>query len=110
MFSSGNGGRNGDSCAADGYASSIYTIAIGSIDRNGNMPIYEEPCTSKMAIAYSSSRTGVKVVSIMVALLLYIITCKATTVPNNECTSNFTGTSAAAPLATGVILLALEVK
>ena len=41
----------------------------------------------------------------MAAFLLYIITCKATTVPNNECT--FTGTSAAAPLATGVIQLAL---
>ena len=30
-----------------GYVSSIYTIAIGSIG-NTCIPIYEEPCTSKI--------------------------------------------------------------
>ena len=31
----GNGGSRGDSCAADGYVNSIYTIAVGSVDRSG---------------------------------------------------------------------------
>lgn len=95
VFSAGNGGNEADSCAADGYASSIYTIAIGSLDQDGNNPLYEEACSAKMAVAYSNSRPGNQVVS---------------TWPESECVRNFTGTSAATPLVSGVILLALEVN
>ena len=31
MWAAGNGGGRGDSCAADGYVNSIYTIAVGSV-------------------------------------------------------------------------------
>ena len=44
----------------------------------------------------------------------YIIICfcllQVTTYPDSGCVKSFTGTSASAPLMTGVILLALEVK
>ena len=53
MWASGNGGLSYDSCAADGYASSIYTIAVGSADQNGKQASYDEDCAAKMAVTYS---------------------------------------------------------
>ena len=53
IFSSGNGGHYGDSCAADGYASSIYTIAVGSANQLGEQAYYDEDCSAKMAVTYS---------------------------------------------------------
>lgn len=58
VWASGNGGASYDSCAADGYASSIYTIAIGSVDQQGRQANYDETCASKMAVTFSyNSRT-----------------------------------------------------
>ena len=63
VWASGNGGRNGDSCAADGYASSMYTIAVGSADANGNQAYYDENCSGKMAVTFSySSDTYIQMV------------------------------------------------
>lgn len=53
MWASGNGGGNGDSCAADGYASSMYTIAVGSADEKGYQATYDERCAGKLAVTYS---------------------------------------------------------
>ena len=52
MFSSGNGGLFGDSCAFDGYVNSIYTIAIGAVTKTGDVPRYAESCSSIMASTY----------------------------------------------------------
>jgi hypothetical protein len=97
IFSSGNGGQHGDSCAADGFSSNIYTIGVGSADQSGYQAYYDENCSAKMAVTYSYNsvqRTDQV----------------ATTFPGSECVKNFTGTSASAPLVTGVVLLALEVN
>ena len=53
MFASGNGGEYYDSCAADGYAASIYTIAVGSANSYGGQADYDEQCASKMAVTFS---------------------------------------------------------
>ena len=53
VWAAGNGGEYHDSCAADGYASSIYTIAVGSADQNGQQADYDESCTAKIAVTYS---------------------------------------------------------
>ena len=53
VWASGNGGWYCDSCAADGYVNSIYTIAVGSADQNGYQADYDEDCTAKMAVTYS---------------------------------------------------------
>ncbi len=55
MFVAGNGGRKGDSCAADGYSSSIYTIGIGAANSNGEQTPYDEQCAGKMAMAFVDS-------------------------------------------------------
>ena len=52
MWAAGNGGEHGDSCAADGYASSIYTIAIGSVGSDGRAAPYDERCSAKMAVTF----------------------------------------------------------
>ena len=53
VFSSGNGGEYDDSCAADGYVNSIYTIAVGSANQQGRQAVYDENCSGKMAVTYS---------------------------------------------------------
>lgn len=35
VWASGNGGSQEDNCNCDGYASSIYTISVGSVSQNG---------------------------------------------------------------------------
>ncbi len=52
-FAAGNGGEYYDSCAADGYTNSIYTISVGSADQNGNQADYDEDCSAKMVVTYS---------------------------------------------------------
>ncbi|XP_059081763.1 neuroendocrine convertase 1-like [Tigriopus californicus] len=94
VWAAGNGGMHDDNCNCDGYTSSIYTISIGSASEQGQFPWYGEKCSSTMASTYSSGAyTDQKI---------------ATTDTNNTCTVGHTGTSAAAPLAAGIIALALE--
>lgn len=101
VWAAGNGRNNGDSCAFDGYASSIYTIPIGALDSSGEQAWYSESCAALMAVAPSSGgNEGITTVDLMG--------------PNGydpgECTSTFGGTSAAAPAAAGVIALMLQVR
>jgi hypothetical protein len=44
VWASGNGGTASDNCNADGYANSIYTLAVSAVDENGRVPYYVEPC------------------------------------------------------------------
>ena len=53
VFASGNGGRNYDTCAYNGYANSIYTVTINSVRKDGGIPSFSEPCTAVMASTYS---------------------------------------------------------
>ncbi len=62
MFAAGNGGEMGDSCAADGYCSSIYTIGIGAANSNGEQTPYDEQCAGKMAVAFVDSTSRFKLV------------------------------------------------
>ena len=53
VWAAGNGGDVDDSCAADGFPSSIYTIAVGSADQNAGQAFYDEQCSGKMAVTFS---------------------------------------------------------
>ena len=53
VWAAGNGGRYSDSCSADAYASSMYTISVGSADQQGRLAVYDEQCPSKMAVTFS---------------------------------------------------------
>eukprot|EP00051_Salpingoeca_urceolata_P013044 m.163109 g.163109 ORF g.163109 m.163109 type:complete len:734 (-) comp17682_c0_seq2:115-2316(-) len=95
VWASGNGGGEPrDNCNCDGYTSSRYTIAIGSTTEGGRFPGYAEACASLMAVAYSSG--GPNEGSIF------------TTDLHSKCSGAFTGTSASAPLVSGLIALMLQ--
>ena len=76
-WAAGNGGEVGDSCAADGYASSIYTIAIGAAWSDGTPASYDEPCSAKMATNFMDSDT-LKVVCVSVYTRTRTCTCTPT--------------------------------
>ncbi|GLD68055.1 proprotein convertase subtilisin/kexin type 7 isoform X1, partial [Lates japonicus] len=100
VVASGNGGQFDDNCNYDGYANSIYTITIGAVDENGRMPFYAEECAAMLAVTFSSG--GSKLRS--------IVTSDWSLQHGTGCTEGHTGTSAAAPLAAGMVALMLQVR
>ncbi|XP_061173752.1 neuroendocrine convertase 1-like isoform X1 [Saccostrea echinata] len=93
-WASGNGGRLGDNCDCDGYTGSIYTISINSASQRLHTPWYAEKCASTIASAYSSGAYNDQRI--------------ASADLHGRCTTQHTGTSAAAPLAAGIFALVLE--
>ena len=135
VWAGGNGGRAADSCSCDGYVVSPYTVAVGAVAEDGSKPWYAEECPALLAVTPSSGSRGQRqIVSVYVCVcrccegcLFYVwgvsacecVCCdgclcvwsfQSTCDLRNTCTSSHTGTSAAAPLAAGVIALALQAK
>ncbi|XP_012268604.2 neuroendocrine convertase 1-like [Athalia rosae] len=96
VWASGNGGSRADDCGCDGYVGSIYTVAVGSASQTGRFPWYGERCPATLATTYSSGAYHDQMI--------------ATTDLRNTCTTRHTGTSASAPLAAGILALALQVN
>ncbi|XP_067034731.1 furin-like protease kpc-1 isoform X2 [Acropora muricata] len=98
VFSAGNGGISGDSCAFNGYVNSIYTIGISAVNWDGSLPQYNEQCASIMAVTYGQdvSRFG------------NILPPMVTTQGSRGCTELFPGTSATAAMGAGIISLVLQ--
>ncbi|XP_063557996.1 proprotein convertase subtilisin/kexin type 4 isoform X10 [Gorilla gorilla gorilla] len=94
IWASGNGGLHYDNCNCDGYTNSIHTLSVGSTTQQGSVPWYSEACASTLTTTYSSG----------VATDPQIVTTDL----HHGCTDQHTGTSASAPLAAGMIALALE--
>jgi len=100
VVASGNGGHFRDNCNFDGYANSIFTVTIGAVDELGQMPYYAEQCAAMLAVTYSSGQGHQR----------NIVTTDWRLGTGTGCTDRHTGTSAAAPLAAGVIALMLEAR
>ncbi|KAM4565754.1 proprotein convertase subtilisin/kexin type 7 [Odontesthes bonariensis] len=100
VVASGNGGQYNDNCNYDGYANSIYTITVGAVNEKGRMPFYAEECASMLAVTFSSGRNDLR----------SIVTSDWSMQHGTGCTEGHTGTSAAAPLAAGMVALMLEVR
>ncbi len=75
LFASGNGGEVVDSCAADGYTNSIYTIGIGAANSDGEQTEYDERCTGKMAVTFVDSTSQAQ----LVVSLTYMFTTTSNT-------------------------------
>lgn len=88
-----------DDCNCDGYASSIYTLTIGSASPSGFRTSYDENCPSTMAVVYTGDAGEGKrePYSHLVTTALF-----------HKCVTQFSGTSCAAPLAAGIFALVLE--
>ena len=94
IFATGNGGSLHDNCNFDGYTNSIYTITVGAIDKYNNHPEYSEECSAQLVVTYSSGSGG------------HIHTSDWPA----QCTTTHGGTSAAAPIASGIYALVMSVR
>ncbi|XP_053383148.1 furin-like protease kpc-1 [Mercenaria mercenaria] len=92
-WAAGNGGAYFDDCNVDGYSNTIYSISINSLAPDTAPAWYAEECTAVMAATYGGDDTQDTV---------------ATTSPGNQCIDDFQGTSAACPVASGIIALVLQ--
>ncbi|KAI9005330.1 peptidase S8/S53 domain-containing protein [Gaertneriomyces semiglobifer] len=100
VFASGNGGNLNDNCNADGYTNSIYTVTVGALSRSNTHPAYSEACAAVMIVMYSSggSNDAIYTTDWMFGHA------------EQRCTSQHGGTSAAAPLASGLYALVLQIR
>ncbi|XP_049766242.1 furin-like protease 2 [Schistocerca cancellata] len=101
VWASGNGGRHTDSCNCDGYTNSIFTLSISSATQAGYKPWYLEECSSTLATTYSSGTPGRD-------KSVATVDMDGRLRPDHLCTVDHTGTSASAPLAAGIVALALQ--
>ncbi|MBC7240323.1 MAG: S8 family serine peptidase, partial [Chloroflexi bacterium] len=106
VWAAGNGGAGGDNSNYDGYANSRFTLAVGSLDANGRQAWYSEPGANLFVSAYADGITTTDITGDNG----YNVTGNADGDPlvNTDYTSIFAGTSAAAPVVSGVIALMLQ--
>jgi subtilisin-like proprotein convertase family protein len=92
VWAGGNGASADDRVDYDPYASSRYAVGVGAVGDNDRRASYSEPGASLLISAYSNGGSrGI-----------------TTTTSSGGYSANFGGTSAAAPLAAGVVALMLE--
>ena len=81
---------------------------------NGHASSFDEQCSAKMVVAYVTNINGhMAIVSKILMQCNYICVyynMQVTTDPGRKCTLKFGGTSAATPMVSGAIALALETK
>jgi subtilisin-like proprotein convertase family protein len=97
VFAAGNKALEEDNVNYDRFTNSRYTITVAAIDHNGEHSDYSNPGSSLLISGYTSN-DEVKVTT----------TDNGTTAFPDGYTEDFSGTSAATPLVSGVIALMLE--
>ncbi len=110
LWAGGNGGDVGDNSNYDGYANSIYTIAIGATDSAGKRAYYSEPGSNLVVCAPSSGITGTLGITTVdrTGVDGYNSGSTAGELTDANYTKTFGGTSSATPTAAGVVALILE--
>ena len=110
LWAGGNGGDVGDNSNYDGYANSIYTIAIGATDSAGKRAYYSEPGSNLVVCAPSSGITGTLGITTVdrTGVDGYNSGSTSGELTDANYTKTFGGTSSATPTAAGVVALILE--
>ena len=101
MWAGGNGLEVNDNSNYDGYANSIYTIAVGAFDSRSRQAYYSEPGANLVITAPSSGTSPAlgKTTTDRTGSAGYV---------SGDYDSEFGGTSSSTPTAAGVVALMLE--
>jgi subtilisin-like proprotein convertase family protein len=99
VWAAGNGGLNQDNSNYDGYNALPYTISVGALGDDNLKAGYSEPGANLLVVAPSGSR-GEGIVT--------TDNRGASGYSSGDYYDNFNGTSAAAPMVSGVVALMLE--
>ena len=101
VWAAGNGGLNGDNSNYDGYNSLPWTISVGAVGDDNIRAGYSEPGANLLVVAPSGGRGG--------GILTTDNTGFSGYAPGDEY-EDFSGTSAAAPMVSGVVALMLQAR
>jgi subtilisin-like proprotein convertase family protein/subtilisin family serine protease len=109
LWAAGNGGNALDNSNYDGYANSIYTIAVAAMSDRGAKADYSENGANLVITAPSSSsgRQGITTTDLIGNNGYNAAGVTGETADRNY-TQTFGGTSSATPLAAGVVSLVLQ--
>lgn len=114
VFSAGNSRQFDDNTNYSSFTNSIYTMAIGAVEHRGEVASYSNPGASLFAVTSSQGEFDEP------GILTTDITGSAgyngpgigdilqDSFPDFDYTSKFSGTSASAPLASGIVALMLQ--
>ncbi|MEO0055777.1 MAG: hypothetical protein RLZZ50_1724 [Verrucomicrobiota bacterium] len=111
VWAGGNGGDVGDNSNYDGYANSIYTIAVGAVTNTGAQSYYSEPGANLVVCAPSSGGVDPGITTTdLTGSSGYNYTGAVGNLADLAYTNDFGGTSSATPLVSGVVALLLQSK
>lgn len=109
VWAAGNGGEENDNANKNGYANSIYTIAVGALDDRGVRASYSEVGSNILITAPAGGRLGARTAT---TDLLLSDGLNYTGAPGELSdlgySSDFAGTSSSSPMVSGVAALMLN--
>ncbi len=110
LWAAGNGGDVGDNSNYDGYANSIYTIAIAAFDSQSRQAYYSEPGANVVVTAPSNGDTPALGITTVDRSSSNGYNDGSTTgeLSDSNYTQTFGGTSSATPTAAGIVACILE--
>lgn len=109
-WAGGNGGRCNDNANYDAYANSVYVVAVGSVNDSAERSSYSEKGACLTVVAPSGDaplHRGI-VTTDLVGAAGYNFQPDTGEEPDMSYTRNFSGTSAATPVVSGVVALMLQ--